>query len=95
MLCATGITLAEPPKRMGGGERHLSMKLAQAKTSLRGVAFGGGDWAEPMAQCPGPISIAFRPVINEFRGRRTVELHVADWRAAEKSVTELAAATPQ
>ncbi|HEY1598279.1 MAG TPA: single-stranded-DNA-specific exonuclease RecJ [Pirellulales bacterium] len=95
MLCATGITLAEPPKRMGGGERHLSMKLAQAKTSLRGVAFGGGDWAEPMAQCPGPISIAFRPVINEFRGRRTVELHVADWRAAEKSVTELAAATPR
>jgi single-stranded-DNA-specific exonuclease len=95
MLCATGITLAEPPKRMGGGERHLSMKLAQAKTSLRGVAFGGGDWADALAQCPGPISIAFRPVINEFRGRRTVELHVADWRAAEKTVTELATATPQ
>jgi hypothetical protein len=24
--------------------------------------------------------VAFRPVINSFRGRRTVELHVADWR---------------
>ncbi|HVU90030.1 MAG TPA: single-stranded-DNA-specific exonuclease RecJ [Pirellulales bacterium] len=81
ILCATNVTLAEPPKRMGGGERHLSLKLAQHKTTLRGVAFGGGEWAERIASCPGPLSVAFRPVINEFRGRRTVELHVTDWRA--------------
>ncbi len=78
MLCATNITLAEPPKKMGGGERHLSLKLAQHKTTLRGVAFGGGEWADAIANCAGPLSVAFRPVINEFRGRRTVELHVAD-----------------
>ena len=83
MLCATNVTLAEAPKRMGGGQRHLSLKLAQHQTSLRGVAFGGGDWVDALEQCPGPLSIAFRPVINEFRGRRSVELHVADWRPAE------------
>ena len=27
-----------------------------------------------------PISVAFRPVINDYRGRRSVELHLADWR---------------
>ena len=79
MLCATNVTLSEPPKRMGGGQRHLSLKLAQHQTSMRGVAFGGGDWADALTQCPGPLSVAFRPVINEFRGRRSVELHVADW----------------
>ena len=83
MLCATDITLAEPPKKMGGGERHLSLKLAQHKTTLRGVAFGGGEWADAIASCAGPLSVAFGPVINEFRGRRTVELHVADWRRRE------------
>ncbi len=30
-----------------------------------------------------PLSFAFRPVINNFNGRRTVELHIADWRVAE------------
>ena len=82
--------LAEPPKRMGGGDRHLSLKIAQHKTSLRGVAFGGGDWADELARTPGPLSIAFRPVINEFRGRRSVELHVADRRVAARQE----AATP-
>jgi single-stranded-DNA-specific exonuclease len=82
MLCATNVTLSEPPKRMGGGDRHLSMKLSQHKTSLRGVAFGGGEWCDALSRCSGPISIAFRPVINDFRGRRSVELHVADWRVS-------------
>ena len=27
----------------------------------------------------GPIDVAFRPVINTFRGRRSVELHMVDW----------------
>ncbi|MBI2825072.1 MAG: single-stranded-DNA-specific exonuclease RecJ [Planctomycetia bacterium] len=83
LLCATNVTLSEPPKRIGGGERHLSLKLAQHHTSLRAVAFGGGEWADEMAGCGAPLSIAFRPVINEFRGRKSVELHVADWRAAQ------------
>ena len=26
-LCATGVRLAEPPKRIGGGERHLSLRM--------------------------------------------------------------------
>jgi len=84
ILCANNVTLCEPPKKMGGGERHLSLKLAQHKTNIRGVAFGGGEWADEIAKVQGPLSFAFRPVINEFRGRRTVELHVADWRAGEK-----------
>ena len=49
--------------------------------SLRSVAFGQGDWAEELVQLQGPFDIAYRPVINEFRGRRNVELHLVDWRA--------------
>lgn len=83
LLCATGLSLVGPPKKMGGGERHLSLKLSQHGVALRGVAFGGGEWAEELSAAEGPLAVAFRPVINEFRGRRSVELHVADWRVAQ------------
>lgn len=83
LLCATGVTLAGAPQRIGGGGRHLSLKLSQHGATLRGVAFGGGDWADELAGVEGPLSVAFRPVINDFRGRRSVELHVADWQAAQ------------
>ncbi len=65
---------------MGGGERHLSAKICQHGVTLRSVAFGQGDWAEELAQLTAPFDIAYRPVINEFRGRHNVELHLVDWR---------------
>jgi single-stranded-DNA-specific exonuclease len=81
VLCATGVSLAEPPKRIGGG-RHLSMVLSQQGAKIRGVAFGAGDWEDDLNASEGPLAIAFQPVINQFRGRSNVELHVKDWRPA-------------
>lgn len=81
LLCASGVTLEEPPRRIGGGGRHLSMRLSQHGSRMRAVYFGGGDDEEKLAAQRGPFSIAFRPVINEFNGRRNVELQLADWRA--------------
>jgi single-stranded-DNA-specific exonuclease len=84
MLCATDVCLAEPPRAIGSGGRHLSVKLTQHDVTLRAVAFGGGDWAEELTALEGPIDVAFRPVINTFRGRRSVELQMVDWQAAGK-----------
>jgi single-stranded-DNA-specific exonuclease len=83
VLCAGDVELAETPRRMGGGDRHLSIKVRQHQAVLRGVAFGKGEWADELAQVDGPIDIAFRPVINEFRGRHNVELHLLDWRVSQ------------
>ena len=80
VLSASGVELGEPPRRMGGGDRHLSAKISQHGVTLRSVAFGQGDWAEELVQLPGPFDIAYKPVINDFRGRRNVELHLVDWR---------------
>jgi single-stranded-DNA-specific exonuclease len=81
-FCAVGLKLDEPPKTIGGGGRHLALKLSQFRTSIRAVSFGNGEWAAELAALDGPIDVAFKPVINEFRGRRTVELQVTDWRAS-------------
>lgn len=80
MLCATGVKLAEPPKRIGGGERHLAVRLVQHQTPIRGIAFGQSEWYDALAQADGPLDIVYRPVINEFQGRRSVEIHMVDWR---------------
>jgi single-stranded-DNA-specific exonuclease len=82
VLCACGVTLAGPPRRMGGGERHLSVRLRQQNSTLRGVAFGRGESADELAELEGGLDIAFRPVINDFNGRRSVEMHLVDWRAS-------------
>jgi len=91
VLCSSGVSLAEPSRRMGGGDRHLSVRLTQHNIHIRAVAFGQGDWCDDLNACEGPIDIAYRPVINEFAGRRNVEIQLVDWRpshahaAAQKS----------
>jgi single-stranded-DNA-specific exonuclease len=82
VLCATGVRLAEPPKRMGEGDKHLSLKLSQHRTNMRCVAFGFGEWAEELAAVNAPLDIAYKPVINDFRGRQSVEVHLVDWRVS-------------
>lgn len=85
LLCASRVTLAEPPRTIGADGRHLALRLRQYDIVLRAVAFGGGEWAEPLSAINQPLDVAFRPVINDFRGRRSVELHLVDWRASTLS----------
>jgi len=80
LLSTEGVTLAEPPRPIGAEGRHLALRLSQHGVTLRAVAFGGGEWADELAALDRPIDAAFRPVINTFRGRRNVELHLVDWR---------------
>ena len=80
VLCASRVALAEPPRAIGGGGRHLSMRLVQHGTKIRGVAFGGADWLPHLPPPGQPFHVAFKPKINEFQGRRTAELELVDWR---------------
>jgi single-stranded-DNA-specific exonuclease len=79
-LCTSGVRLVEEPRRMGAGGQHLSLRFEQHGVTIRAVAFGGGEWVEELIAVEGPLSVAFQPVINHFRGRQTVEMHLSDWR---------------
>lgn len=89
LFYASGVTLAELPKKIGKTGRHLSVTFEQHQTKMRGVAFGQAEhWHADLSACTGseaPLDIAFRPVINEFRGFRKVELHLVEWRRTETS----------
>lgn len=79
LLCASGLTLVEPPKPIGKGQRHLSLKFAQDGAAMRAVAFGAADRVEELS-AGGVLDVAFSPKVNEYRGYRSVQLEVADWR---------------
>lgn len=83
VLYCRNVELDQPARRMGGGERHLTVMLRQGSKVIRSVAFSAGDWCDELNAVAGPIEIAYRPVINEFRGFRKVELHLVDWRPAQ------------
>lgn len=88
LLCTGGVTLSGPPKPLGSSGNHLAVMLSQHGVTLRAVAFGGGDRTEELTAVDGTLDVAFRPVINNFRGRQSVELHLVDWHptAAEQPV---------
>ncbi|HUG93451.1 MAG TPA: single-stranded-DNA-specific exonuclease RecJ [Planctomycetaceae bacterium] len=81
IFAASQIELAEPPRRMGEGERHLSLRVRQFNTTLRAIAFGRGEWADEIAAASGPLSLSFTASINSFRGQERVELRLEDWQA--------------
>ncbi|MCL2346898.1 MAG: single-stranded-DNA-specific exonuclease RecJ [Planctomycetaceae bacterium] len=85
VICTRGVTLAEPSKTMGSDQRHFTATFRQHEQTMRAVAFGAADWVDEMNACPGPIDVAFHPVINEFRGFAKVELQLLDWRPSDMS----------
>ena len=82
VLYCGGVELDQPARRMGGGDRHLTVQLRQGSKIVRSVAFGAGQWCDQLNATEGPIEIAYRAVINEYRGFRKVEIHLVDWRPA-------------
>ncbi len=82
IFAASRVDLVEPPSKMGGGDRHLSLRIKQGGKVLRAIAFGRGEWADEIAASGDSISICFTAGVNEYRGYQNVELQLLDWQPA-------------
>ena len=81
-LVASHVAPAGRPRLMGKQQNHVSFHVAGADgPGLRAVAFGRADWYDSIASSR-TVSLAFRPVINEWMGKQSVELHVDDMKFA-------------
>ncbi len=81
MLCCMGVEVAAPPRRVGADLSHLQMTVRQNGKSLPCIAFRMGNLAEQL--CTGQkIDIAIEAEMNEYNGRRSVQLQVRDIRFA-------------
>jgi single-stranded-DNA-specific exonuclease len=69
---------ARPPQRLGKEQRHWRFHVTDGSTSAECVWWGAGDKPVPT----GSFHLAAVPEINEFAGRRSVQLRLLDWHAA-------------
>ena len=75
---ARQLTQARPAQRMGGTKQHVKMWIKDGPVTHEAVWWNAGD--RPLPE--GKFDLAFAPTVNEFNGRRTVQLKVLDWREA-------------
>ncbi len=82
---AAELQVVGEPRRIGGGERHLSFRVRQGETSLRVIAWGMGDRAEELMSAGGRCCLAFTPRINEWNGYRSIELEAVDFQPGSQA----------
>ena len=75
---AGNVTQARPLMRMGAEKQHVKLWLTDGAVTHEAVWWGAGQEAVLPV---GRFDVAFVPQINEYNGRRTVQLKVLDWRA--------------
>jgi single-stranded-DNA-specific exonuclease len=77
-FCARSLTHQRPLQRMGADKQHVKLWVTDGAVTHEAVWWNGGDKSLPV----GKFDLAFVPQVNEFNGRRAVQLKVLDWRAA-------------
>ena len=73
---ARGLTHQRPLLRMGAEKQHVKLWLTDGKTSHEAVWWNAGQETLPV----GRFDVAFAPQVNDYNGKRTVQLKVLDWR---------------
>ncbi|MDB6057183.1 MAG: recJ [Verrucomicrobiales bacterium] len=77
-FCIRGLSHQQPPQRMGKEQQHVKFRVTDGFRMVEAVWFNCGDAPLPKVR----FDLAFTPLINEFNGRRSVQLKVVDWQAA-------------
>lgn len=73
---ARAVSHQRPLQRMGAEKQHVKMWITDEMTTHEAVWWGAGNGSLPV----GKFDLAFAPQINQFNGKRTVQLKVLDWR---------------
>jgi single-stranded-DNA-specific exonuclease len=77
LLCVRDLTIASQPRRVGKTGDHLQLFVKQGNASMKCIAFNYGKMLDELATGT-RIDLAVEPQINEYQGRRSVELEVKD-----------------
>jgi single-stranded-DNA-specific exonuclease len=75
---ATGwVDLASEPRCVGKTQKHVQATFSDGGSILKAIAFGQADKIDLLKKHR-RCRVAFKPIINDFNGRRTVEMEVLD-----------------
>jgi len=80
---ATGwLELSGEPRCVGKSRDHLQVTFQQNGAVTKGIAFGQADVADLLKEHR-RCRVAFEPIINDFNGRRSVEMQVIEFKFPE------------
>jgi single-stranded-DNA-specific exonuclease len=77
-FCARQLAHQRPLQRIGADKQHVKMWVTDGACTHEAVWWGAGKGSLPV----GKFDLAFAPQINQFNGKRAVQLKVLDWRTA-------------
>ena len=77
-FCARNLTHQRGLQRVGAARQHVKMWVTDNATTHEAVWWGAGEESLPVVR----FDLAFVPQVNEFNGRKAVQLKVLDWRTA-------------
>lgn len=81
-LACGPVELVGQARAVGQNGQHLQFTVRQGRTYRKAIAFGRGRHLEELAEHR-RLRLAFEPILNEWGGRRSVELKVIDWKWTE------------
>jgi single-stranded-DNA-specific exonuclease len=77
-LATDWLELAGEPRAVGHTQDHLQTTFHQNGVRMKGIGFGLAAHMEDLKQHR-RCRVAFEPIINDFNGRRTVEMQILDF----------------
>ncbi|MBI3851685.1 MAG: single-stranded-DNA-specific exonuclease RecJ [Verrucomicrobia bacterium] len=77
-LATRRVTHQRPLQRIGADKQHVKLWVTDGTATHEAVWWRAGNESLPVGQ----FDLAFAPQINEYNGRRAVQLKVLDWRPA-------------
>ncbi len=82
VLIASGVKVVGEPRIVGDRKNHVQLRVTQGAASVKGIAWNMAEKLKTLA--PGAVvSLAFCPSINEWNGRRDVQLEIKDVKMAD------------
>lgn len=75
-----GLRLASEPRKVGGGERHLSFRVKQdTGPTFKAIAFGMAERLEELTSAEGRCCLVYTPKINHWNGASSIDLEILDF----------------
>ena len=70
---------ARSQRTVGNNGQHLKLKLSDGQATWDGIAFRQGEW---IGKLPDRVDVVYRLEVNEWNGRRQLQLNIQDIRPA-------------
>jgi single-stranded-DNA-specific exonuclease len=84
LLLASGVRILGEPRVVGERKNHLQLRLMQGSAVVKAIAWNLAERGKPLLANT-LCSLVFHPSINEWNGRREVQLEVKDFQLDEAS----------